>query len=216
MSSKADPLQGHPSQDDRSLILPSRRSLIGSAFAAGALGVAGGDAFAQELQATPECHDEPTEAQIEGPFYTPRSPERAELIESNARGRVVELSGFVLTRGCQPVPRVLVDLWHADDLGDYDNRGYRYRGHIITDSKGQYRFRTNLPGLYPGRTRHFHLKVLSVGRQLLTTQLYFPNEAGNLRDDFFRPDLVMRTADAGRGAAGQEMAARFDIVLNLR
>jgi len=68
-----------------------------------------------------------------------------------------------------------------------------------------------VPGLYPGRTRHFHVKVLSVGRQLLTTQLYFPNEPGNSRDEFFRPALLMRTADAG-----SDLAARFDIVLNLR
>ena len=192
-------------------LYPSRRSLIGSAFAAGALGLAGGPAVAQELAPTPECHDEPTEAQIEGPFYTPRSPERADLLERNARAQVIDLSGFVLTRKCQPVPRVLVDLWHADDRGDYDNRGYRYRGHLVTDAKGQFRFRTNVPGLYPGRTRHFHVKVLSVGRQLLTTQLYFPNEPGNARDEFFRRDLTMRTADAG-----PELAARFDIVLNLR
>ena len=114
-------------------------------------------------------------------------------------------------RGCQPVPRVLVDLWHADDRGDYDNRGYRYRGHLVTDAKGHFRFRTNVPGLYPGRTRHFHVKILSVGRQLLTTQLYFPNEPGNTRDEFFRRDLTMRIAEAG-----PELAARFDIVLNLR
>jgi protocatechuate 3,4-dioxygenase beta subunit len=190
---------------------PSRRSLIGGAFAAGALGLARGPALAQELAPTPECHDEPTEPQIEGPFYTPRSPERGDLLERNSRARIIELSGFVVTRSCQPVPRVLVDLWHADDRGDYDNRGYRYRGHLVTDAKGHYRFRTNLPGLYPGRTRHFHVKILSVGRQLLTTQLYFPNEPGNLRDDFFRPDLTMRTADAGA-----ELTGRFDIVLNLR
>ncbi len=190
---------------------PSRRMLIGSAFAAGALGLAGGPARSQELAPTPECHDEPTEAQIEGPFYTPRSPERADLLERDAKARVVELSGFVLTRSCQPVPRVLVDLWHADDRGDYDNRGYRYRGHLITDAKGYYRFRTNLPGLYPGRTRHFHVKILSVGRQLLTTQFYFPDEPGNSRDEFFRRDLTMRTAEAG-----SDMTARFDIVLNLR
>ena len=190
---------------------PSRRSLIGAAFASGALGLAGGRALALEMTPTPECRDEPTEPQIEGPFYTPRSPERAELLERDSKARIVELSGFVLTRGCRPVPRVLVDLWHADDSGDYDERGFRYRGHLITDAKGYYRFRTNLPGLYPGRTRHFHVKVLSVGRQLLTTQFYFPDEPGNARDEFFRRDLTMRTA-----AVGSEMAARFDIVLNLR
>ena len=65
----------------------------------------------------------------------------------------------MLTRGCRPVERALVDLWHADDGGAYDNRGFRYRGHVFTDEQGRYRFRTILPGLYPGRTRHYHVKV---------------------------------------------------------
>ena len=31
-----------------------------------------------------------------------------------------------------------------------------------------------MPALYPGRTRHYHVKVVTGGRALLTTQLYFP------------------------------------------
>jgi protocatechuate 3,4-dioxygenase beta subunit len=117
----------------------------------------------------------------------------------------------VLTRNCRPVPRVLLDLWHADQNGDYDQRGFRYRGHVLTDAGGAYRFRTILPAPYPGRTRHYHMKVLSVGRQLLTTQLYFPNEPLNRRDDYFHPELLMRVADGA-----DALAARFDFVLDLR
>ena len=106
---------------------------------------------------------------------------------------------------------VLLDLWHADDKGDYDNSGFRYRGHILTDAAGRYRFRTIVPALYPGRTRHYHFKVLATGRQLLTTQLYFPDEPMNRRDDFFRRELLMRVADAG-----EAMSARFDFILDLR
>jgi protocatechuate 3,4-dioxygenase beta subunit len=166
--------------------------LIGGAFAAGAIGLAVGPARSQELAPTPECHDEPTEAQIEGPFYTPRSPERADLLERDAKARVVELSGFVLTRSCQPVPRVLVDLWHADDRGDYDNRGYRYRGHQFADAQGRFRLETIVPAEYPGRTRHIHVKVQAPGGRLLTTQLYFPGEPGNRRDGIYRPELEMK------------------------
>jgi len=39
-----------------------------------------------------------------------------------------------------------------------------------------------VPGIYVGRTRHFHLKVQAPNRPLLTTQLYFPGEAVNARD----------------------------------
>jgi protocatechuate 3,4-dioxygenase beta subunit len=50
-------------------------------------------------------------------------------------------------------------LWHADERGEYDNGGFRYRGHLFTDAQGRYHFRTILPALYPGRTRHYHVKV---------------------------------------------------------
>ena len=168
---------------------------------------------AQELPPTPECRDgdEPTAPQGEGPFFKPRSPERADLREPGARGRPVELTGFVLTRRCRPVARALVDIWHADDKGDYDNSGFRYRGHQFTDAEGRYRFRTILPAVYTGRTRHYHVKVQAAGGRVLTTQLYFPDDPGNRRDSMFRRELVMRTAQAGDG-----LAARFDFVLDVR
>jgi len=170
-------------------------------------------AATRELEATPACGDQggATPAQTEGPFFKPRSPERADLTMPPGRGRLAEMSGYVLTRGCRPVARALLDLWHADDGGDYDNRGFRFRGHIFTDADGRYRFRTIVPGLYPGRTRHYHVKVLATGRQLLTTQLYFPNEPQNARDGIFDRALLMRTADAS-----DALTARFDFVLDLR
>src|SRR5262249_23009559 len=67
-------------------------------------------------------------------------------------GRAVDLSGLVLTRSCRPVPGALVDLWHADDNGVYDNKNFRLRGHVFTDNEGRYAFQTIVPGLYPGRT----------------------------------------------------------------
>jgi protocatechuate 3,4-dioxygenase beta subunit len=169
--------------------------------------------LAQELAPTPECRDgdEPTARQMDGPFYKPQSPERSDLVEPGEKARLVELSGQVLTRVCRPVPRVLVDLWHADDKGEYDNRGFRYRGHVFTDADGRYRFKTIVPALYPGRTRHYHVKVLATGRQLLTTQLYFPDEPANRRDGLFRRELTMKMARAGEGTSG-----RFDFILDLR
>jgi protocatechuate 3,4-dioxygenase beta subunit len=171
------------------------------------------DGEAQELPPTPACDDSgaATQQQTEGPFFKPRSPERADLREQGASGRPVELSGLVQTRRCRPLAGAVVDLWHADDKGNYDTAGFRYRGHLVTGSDGTFRFRTVMPALYTGRTRHYHFKVQAPGSRLLTTQLYFPNEPGNRRDHLFRRELVMRIAAAGDG-----LAARFDFVLDVR
>ena len=194
-----------------------RRFLITSAATGLVLGIDGASAAPSWAQAglapTPACHDgdEPTPRQTEGPFFKPRSPERADLIEAGMKGRPIELTGFVLDPACKPMAHALLDLWQADDAGDYDNTGFRLRGHQYTDAQGRYRFRTIVPAVYPGRTRHFHLKVQPATGRLLTTQLYFPDEPANRRDGLFRKELLMRTAQAGDG-----VDARFDFVLDNR
>ena len=170
-----------------------------------------GEGIAQELTPTPECKDsdEPTIKQTEGPFFKPRSPQRADLREGKS-GKAVELAGLVLTKHCKPVAGALVDLWHADEKGDYDNKGFRYRGHQFTDGNGVFRFRTIEPAVYPGRTRHYHVKVQPKGGRILTTQLYFPGEPENARDGLFKKELLMRMASATDGLSG-----RFDFVLDI-
>jgi len=141
-----------------------------------------------------------TPRQTEGPFFTPNSPLRASLLETGAKGERMVLVGQVLSRDCKPVPNALLDLWHADEQGEYDNRGYRYRGHQFTDAQGRYQFETIVPALYPGRARHYHVKVQPKGGRLLTTQLYFPGDPGNRRDGLYRPELELKTAKKGEGA----------------
>ncbi len=192
---------------------PTRRRFLKGAVTFG-LGVAGADrAMAQELPPTPACHDgdAPTVKQTEGPFFKPRSPERGDLREPGMAGRPCELTGFVVTRSCRPVAGALVDLWHADDKGEYDNAGFRLRGHVFTDAAGRYAFRTIVPGAYEGRTRHFHVKVQAPNRPVLTTQFYFPGEARNNRDSLFRRELLLRVAAAGEG-----LVVRYDVVLDMR
>jgi protocatechuate 3,4-dioxygenase beta subunit len=187
----------------------SRRRAIASAACAGLLLPVRG-ALAQNLAPTPSCHDgdAPTPSEIEGPYFKSSSPLRGDLREPGMAGRPVELSGQVLTRACRPVADALVDLWHADDAGAYDNRGFRLRGHVFTDAQGRYTFRTIMPGLYPGRTRHYHVKVQAPKGPVLTTQLYFPDEPRNRRDFFFHDELVMKVA-----AADDALRAGFDVVL---
>jgi protocatechuate 3,4-dioxygenase beta subunit len=191
-----------------------RRFLLGAGTFAAGLELSSADAvLAQEMAPTPSCHDgdEPTVRQGEGPFFKPSSPERSDLREPGAPGRNLGLSGFVLTKRCQPLGGAVVDLWHADDKGEYDAAGFRYRGHVITGADGKFSFRTIVPAIYTGRTRHYHVKVQAPGSRLLTTQLYFPKEPANTRDGLFNRQLLMRVADAGDGLTG-----RFDFVLDIR
>jgi hypothetical protein len=169
-------------------------------------------ALAQELPPTPECGDadDPTPAQTEGPYFKPSSPERTSLLEPGMLGTKLVLSGYVLTRSCQPVAGALLDFWQADERGEYDNVGYRLRGHQFSDASGRYVLETVVPGLYPGRTRHIHLKVQAPNQPILTTQLYFPNEARDQRDGIFNPELVIGMEDGPDGKLGG-----FNFVLNM-
>jgi len=165
------------------------------------------------LQPTPACgddDDDPTPAQTEGPYYTPNTPERNSLLEPDMPGTKLVVTGFVLSTACQPVAQALVDFWHCDDAGVYDNAGYRLRGHQFTDDQGRYYLETILPGVYPGRTRHIHVKVQAPNQPVLTTQMYFPNEPGNDTDGIFRPELLMDVQDVTDGKA-----ASFNFVLSV-
>jgi protocatechuate 3,4-dioxygenase beta subunit len=123
------------------------------------------------------------------------------------------LVGRVLATDCQSITGALLDFWHADGTGAYDNAGYRCRGHQFTDGDGRFHLTTVAPGGYPGRTRHIHVKVQARGGPLLTTQLYFPGERQNRADPLFRRDLLVAVgADPAEGG----MLARFDFVLRPR
>lgn len=146
-----------------------------------------------------------TPRQTEGPFFKPASPERNVLVEGKPAALLV--TGRVLGADCKPVAHALLDFWHADDKGEYDNRGFHYRGHQFTDADGRYRLETIVPAEYPGRARHIHVKLQRPGGKILTTQLYFPNNPTNERDGIFSPELVMQMAAGGRGAYDFVVAA---------
>lgn len=197
----------------------SRKSLLKAALIAVPLPalLGGGVALARDhrpsdapLEPTPFCDDgdDPTPPQIEGPYFKPNSPERASLLEPGTRGTRLTVSGFVFGLTCRPVAHALLDFWQADDAGAYDNRMYRMRGHQYTDARGAFTLTTVVPGLYPGRTRHLHVKVQAPGGPILTTQLYFPGEPRNNTDPLFNAALLMNVRQAGPAKQ-----ATFDFVV---
>lgn len=152
-----------------------------------------------------------TPAQTEGPYYTPNSPERSSLVEPGMSGTKLIATGYVLTTDCQPIAKAWLDFWQADAQGAYDNAGYRLRGHVFTDEQGRYTLETIVPGEYPGRTQHIHVKVRAPDGPILTTQIYFPGAPGNDRDSIFDPALL---ADVQAGANGK--VATFNFVVKTR
>jgi len=163
------------------------------------------------LPPTPACGAPAaaTAEQTEGPYFKRSSPLRQSLFEDGMAGERLLLGGRVLDTRCQPIAKALLDFWQADAGGAYDNRAFRMRGHQFSDASGAFRLDTVLPGLYPGRTRHIHVKVQAPGGRVLTTQLYFPDEAGNRGDMIFSPALLVILR---RGASGA--VAGFDFVLS--
>jgi protocatechuate 3,4-dioxygenase beta subunit len=159
------------------------------------------------LEPTPACGDEPTPASPSGPFFKPDSPERASLREAGLDGPRLVVSGLVLTTGCRPLARALLDFWHADTAGQYDVSGFRLRGHQYTDASGRFRLETILPGTY-GRARHIHVRAQVPGGPLLTTELFFQDDPSNHGDGLFKPRLAMVVS-----GGGAERQALFDFVL---
>jgi protocatechuate 3,4-dioxygenase beta subunit len=144
----------------------------------------------------------PTIAQTEGPYYEAGAPQSADLVRNGMPGTRLELTGFVVDTACAPIAGAKVDTWQADSQGVYDNAGYALRGWVATDTAGRFTIRTIVPGEYPGRTEHIHVKVTPPGGTTLTSQLYFPGTRANDGDGIYDPSLLLAIGQSGDGLVG--------------
>ena len=161
----------------------------------------------------------------EGPFYTQNPPviTNTMLAPLKEAGERLIISGRLFNIGCSKIlPNTVIDVWHANAAGDYDNVGTHLRGQTLTDDQGFFRFETIRPGKYLNgiryRPAHIHFKVTPPGSETLTTQLYFKGD----------PDLATDAATSvsqGRFDATDRIIAlstnldgklqgNFDIVIN--
>ena len=157
------------------------------------------------------CGGTLTPAQTEGPYYTPNTPERANLVEPGITGTPLLVTGKVLNQNCQPIAGATLDFWQTDGQGQYDNVGYRMRGHQFADENGNYALETVIPGEYPGRTPHIHVKVFAPGgEEWLTTQIYLPGISDQIADGIYRADLLAEKLAPDENGRQQ---ARFNFIL---
>jgi protocatechuate 3,4-dioxygenase beta subunit len=153
-----------------------------------------------------------TEDNIEGPFYKPDAPFRSVFLERGVNGTPLTLRGRVLDTRGQPLKGALLDIWHANAAGAYDNQNFALRGRIHTDELGRYELRTIKPKWYGAdgdfRPAHIHVKASAPGVPLFTTQLYFKGDPYNATDPWVRPSLILSPKSASDG-----LQASFDFVL---
>jgi protocatechuate 3,4-dioxygenase beta subunit len=152
------------------------------------------------------CEETPRD--IEGPYWLPGVPVRDELDLYGDVGDRLTIGGTLVDTACAPLANAIVELWHADPDGVYDNDSpeMRYRGQIATGADGTWRFHTVMPGRYPGRPLHLHMKFWVGGVERLTTQVYF---AGQPDNGGVPQELIVALIEDGVGA----WSAVFDVVV---
>ncbi len=134
----------------------------------------------------------------EGPFYYESSPLRRAIADGQRGAPLrlgITLGGLADGGRCFPLAGAVIDIWQTSPAGLYSNVGRDLqlvdttgqsflRGHQVTDEKGYVEFDTIVPGweIVPAappvgaamRTTHIHVKAFHE-REVLTTQLYFPD-----------------------------------------
>ena len=180
----------------------ARLVVAGSALALAAASATATAAAASRCDGFPA-----TPGQIGGVHFRP-SPLRRSVVFPKLAGTRLTLEGAVLTTACTPVRHARLDFWQADAQGHYDDTGFRLRSHQFTGTDGRYSLETIVPGPYPGRTPHIHVKVNAPGKPTLTTELYFPSASYNTRDPYFDRRLLVRFSEVRK-----RFVARFDFVL---
>jgi protocatechuate 3,4-dioxygenase beta subunit len=120
---------------------------------------------------------------ILGPFYRPDAPIRNDLTFAGQKGTRIMLKGKVFKADCvTPLNNALVEIWHCDSDGEYDNTSneFRHRARLYTNENGEYSFLTILPGKYLNgrlyRLSHIHYRVTEAGSKELISQIYFKGD----------------------------------------
>ena len=145
-----------------------------------------------------------TPKQPEGPFYPEEKPldMNADLTKvaghlKKATGEEIVVKGVIQDQFCKPIENAVVEVWQACQTGRYNHPSdtstakldphFQYYALMKTNSKGEYSYKTIIPGAYKAsrnwiRPPHIHYKVSLRGYEELITQLYFKNHWLNQKD----------------------------------
>jgi len=157
-----------------------------------------------------------TETTVLGPFYVGehKPMPHGTDIAANLTGERMFVRSRVTDLGGKPLAGVPVDVWHADDDGNYDTQrpGYQTEGpsmraRFVTGADGRFYFRTILPCSYPiptdgpvgqmilqtrrhpNRPAHIHFLVAAPGHEPLVTHVFIEG------DKYLDSDVVFGVKD---------------------
>jgi catechol 1,2-dioxygenase len=159
-----------------------------------------------------------TTKDILGPFYKGGAPFREDIIPSENTGAPLLLHGRV-SGGCSTIiDGAIVEIWNANTEGVYDTSdAYKFRGRFKTESDGQYRFKTIIPGRYLNggtfRPSHIHFRITALGYEELVSQIYFKDDPFISQDPWAgTSNAVERILTVSEGENGIDTIT-FDIYL---
>lgn len=159
-----------------------------------------------------------TPSTLPGPFYradAPDLPLGADLCRNGA-GLPLSVQGQVLGPDHRPLAGAVVEVWHANGAGRYENQDpdnqpeHNLRGRFRADAQGCFHFRTIRPGGYAlpddgpvgqiarrlglslDRPAHVHFAVTAPGHRRLVTAFFDRDDPAIGRDALFavKPALV--------------------------
>ena len=92
-------------------------------------------------EALANCNPTTQDYYGQGPFYSANAPSiiNNQLAVGNEPGTRFIISGRVHNLDCtEYIAGAIIDIWHADDAGVYDNTGFNLRGKSTSNSQGFY------------------------------------------------------------------------------
>jgi hydroxyquinol 1,2-dioxygenase len=155
---------------------------------------------------------------LAGPFYRDDVPEVANgaNLSRDCIGVPMDLHGRITALDGAPVAAAMVEVWHANALGRYENQDpdlqpeFNLRGRLRTDATGRFDLTTIKPrgyalpedgpvgrllnglGLRLERPAHIHFRVTAPGFDVLTTHIFDRADPAITRDALFgvKPGLL--------------------------
>ena len=161
------------------------------------------------------------------------------LFKKNKRpiGQKIIIKGKVINSSGDPLKGIIIEIWQANAAGKYRDKNDTHNaaidpnflgyGATKTNSNGDYKFKTILPGAYPWgnhknawRPKHIHFSIINESiSNRLCTQMYFPNDFLLNYDPIFnsiakrhRSSLIAKF-DKKNNIVSNYLVFTFDIVL---
>ena len=171
-----------------------------------------------------------TASTVFGPFFTSDAPafSNGDDISGGARGAPCAYAGRVTSTDGTPLPGAHLEIWHADEDGNYDVQypGLDHRqgrGQLDTDTDGRYHFWSVLPEPYPipddgpvgdllaasrrspMRPAHVHFMISAPGHRTLTTHVFRAGDPHLGSDAVFgEQDSLVASFDPHQPGAGPD------------